>query len=384
MTPRKPGYIVLLAVMIIAAMSAVVTSIINRVLVYNRLQQVLVDREQARLLALSGIQIAIAQLSAEDTPEATDKSKKEPEKKVVNKMGDELKKVLPILNRWQEFALTQEQGGVAGSCEIYLTAEQGKINLNALYDFKKKQFVKTALHPSTPLRMSEGERSTGQQPGKNQQDARKAQPEAAKQSPVDGQKIVQAAGDLFPIKGQVFAEVVGDILKQRGKPLADVTELLQDKKMQKLRDMIFVSREGKDKKSKPALLDLFTVETSSDNKNGLQPAVLSRSVGLMLQLKDLSSVDKKVIDKLIEQLKPLTGAVQWQQQWDKILSPVYGKQYNALNNDIRQLFATEFETLSFSVVSYGKFKNTLVKVYAVIKKRVQEPHEYCIKKLYWI
>lgn len=408
MQQSKPGYIVILAVMIIAAMTALVTSVVNRMMVYTKLQYVLADREQARMLALSGLQIAIAQLisdapttfttemplSRQQEPALRASGQGNPGGQQLDRGADaqkktaedkspaaQFKKVLPIINRWQQFAFTEDQGGIAGSCEIYIAAEQGKINLNALYDFKKKQFVKpdpAVAYPGLPPRQAMADK-----PG--QQSQSQGSKSGASQA-VDGLKILQAVGDLFPIKGQIFAEAVGDVFKARGRPLVDVTELLSDKKFQKLKDMLFIAPEKErsaqdSKKERAALLDLFTVETNAEQKNGLQPLVISRSVGLMLQLKAINNVDKKMFDKLVESLKNLKIPVQWQQQWDQLLSPVYGKQYNVLSNDIKQLFATEFETLTFSVVCYGKFRNTLIKVYAVLARQEEE---YCIKKLYWL
>lgn len=376
MQQHKPGYIVILAVMIIAAMTALVTSVINRVMVYTKLQYVLADREQARLLALSGVQIALAQLSAEQAKEIN--NKKEPEKKAAMNISGpkpeekaaQFKTVLPLLNKWQQFAFAEDQGGVAGACEIYIAAEQGKINLNALYDFKKKQFVAPDVQKKSAQAGVVAKPQNATSGMQNQVPA------------IDGLKILQAIGDQLPMKGQIFAEAVGDVFKARGRPLVDVTELLSDKKFQKMRDMLFVTPEKEGKQERLALLDIFTVETNIEPKNGLQPLVISRSLGLVLQLKALDKVDKKNMDKLLEQVKALQVPVAWQQKWDQLLSPVYGKQYSALSNEIKQLFATEFETLTFSVLCYGKFKNTLVKVYAVLARNHAD--EYCIKKLYWL
>jgi len=321
MTSRRPGYVLIIAVLIIGLMAAMIGRIVNQVVVFNKLQRVLIDREQARMYALSGIEIASAQLAYEEK---------------------EFIKAFPTLNRWQQFEMRDSKQGTAGMCEIYVVAEQGKINLNKLYDFKKKQFIKE----------------------KN----------------IDGLKILQTAGNVLPAKGQIVAEVIGAIFKERGRPLDDLFELFGDKRFKKIADNLMPVPE-----KIGSFTDLFTLETKNEL---LQPLLLSPSMGKVLSLKEITKIDKKAFDTLKDQLKNLTGSVQWQQKWDTLIAPIYGKQYASLAAEIKNLFAQEFETLSFSVVSYGKFGNAVVKVYAILQQEASpEPAKlvkYCIKKLYWL
>src|SRR5690606_18056883 len=48
---------------------------------------------------------------------------------------------VPRINRWQTFSLTEEKDGINGTIQICLMSEEGKININRIYDFEKKKFI---------------------------------------------------------------------------------------------------------------------------------------------------------------------------------------------------------------------------------------------------
>ena len=52
-----------------------------------------------------------------------------------------LKAILPVINRPQSFALKQAVDGINGTITIVLGSEEGKININKLYDFDKHKFL---------------------------------------------------------------------------------------------------------------------------------------------------------------------------------------------------------------------------------------------------
>src|SRR5207302_419514 len=65
------------------------------------------------------------------------------EKKDTNTPAEiqERENIIRMCNVWQQFLLTQEADGVDGTCEIYITCEHGKININELYDFEEKKYI---------------------------------------------------------------------------------------------------------------------------------------------------------------------------------------------------------------------------------------------------
>jgi hypothetical protein len=329
---KSPGYALVLAMLMIGVITMLIAGIVPKVMVFTRLGSVLMDREQARMLALSGMQIAIAQLSDEPQPETT-KDEKQKESEVYRA----LKRVQPIINRWQTFTFTQEKEGIDGSCELYIAAEQGKINVNLLYDFGQKKFVKDAK--------------------------------------VDGYKILQLASEKLP-QGKELPEIFSTLFKERGRPLQDVTEIFNDKKLKKKTPAVFLNP-----KISMALLDLFTVETK---KPLVQPLFLSKSLQEVLGLKTQEKFDKNTLDTILEKVKSAPKTIPWQQNWDTYLAPIYGKQYSTMVPELRAIFDEEFEMPHFSVISYGKFGKVVVKAYAVLQKNEGKSARYCVKKIYWI
>lgn len=303
MIQRRPGYVLILAVLMIGVVTVLLTTIVGKVIVFNRLQRVLIDRESARLLARSGVEIACAQLG---------KKRK-------------VEEIFELVNQEQIFKLTKKDDGIDGEIKIFVTAEQGKIPLNALYDFKKKAFVKNAQF--------------------------------------DGQKVLGSLGNSLGLSVELLIEAVTSLLKEQTEPLEDVSMLFTDARLQKI--------------PLEKLFDIFTVE----QKGAIQPLFLSRGVEKAL---GLAQLDQKQKEALTPEIKKLSGKISWQQTWDKLLAPLYGKQYNAIESAIRHLFVEEFETLSFSVVSYGKFGELTVKVYAILKAVDNKAVNYCIKKWYWL
>ena len=51
-----------------------------------------------------------------------------------------MSRILPTLNRWQEFDLKEKVDGVDGQIKVCLMCEEGKINLNRIIDFEKGTF----------------------------------------------------------------------------------------------------------------------------------------------------------------------------------------------------------------------------------------------------
>lgn len=344
---RKAGYVLVLAVSVIAIISIVLASVVTRVIVFNRVNHALVAREQARLLALSGLQIALAQITYRPEKSSESATKKQDKKSEKVDVMAEVRRIGPLLNHWQTFAFTRASEGIDGSCEIYIASEYGKINLNELYNFYKKKFVK---------------------------------------SPVDGFKVCQLIGEKLAslTHEHEFAQNLDAFFKERGRPLDDITQLLADKRFSRLKNYIMMAQNDGRQGDPMSLLDLFTVETK---RIGLQPWFLSRSVSLLLGCSEVRYGDKELWAKLGEKLKP-SAKMEWKQVWDELLMPVYKREFSLLPAEIRGLFSQEFETAPFSVVSYGRFNEALVKIYALIYM-FKEEHEtkaerFCIKKLYWM
>ena len=137
--------------MLIAVAMVLITSIYQKGSIFVPFISTMMQREQAKMLALSGVQVAMSQLAT--ASEAKDEKKKDTETPPAARtmlrsgsapaVGQEktfLAHLLPILNQWQTFKLKKDIDGVDGQIMIAVASEDGKINLNNLYDFSKKQF----------------------------------------------------------------------------------------------------------------------------------------------------------------------------------------------------------------------------------------------------
>ncbi len=361
------GYVLALAMGFIAIVSVLVTGLVHRVMVFHRVQYALIEREQARLLALSGVNIALAQLT--DVKKADEKKKEgqqapaaqapapktpaaggaqQPQPQAAKQpqqasMQSQLKKLTALLNRWQTFSLKEAGEGIDGTCEIYLTSERGKIDLNSIYDFAQRKFVK--------------------------------------RDGFDGEKICQLVSEKLSsvLKSGNFAEFLSAFLKERGYPLDDLSQLIADKRFEKMRDRLFMTPDGG-----VALFDVFTLETQQAQ---IQPWFITAGLGTVLGFQVGKGVDKKIWQKSLEKVPASVSTLKWQQQWDTLLAPVYGKEYGKLTGEVKSMFAEKFESAPFSVVSYGKFGVFTTKVYAIIEEKVTEQGKttgYGIRKLYWL
>ena len=203
-TQSKKGYILILTMLMIAGITAIVTYIFNRGMVQVSFANTVIIREKAKMLALGGLQVALAQLSYQKPQQKEDnKSQKVPAAPGVSQAPQQnpqqeatkelLTTILPALNRFQIFELHEPLDGIDGVLSICIMSEEGKINLNEIFDFKTQKF-------------------TGE--GKPAGDWKKILQELCK-------KIDAAT------KGQdLFTALVAALKKQDGAKFDDVTELL--------------------------------------------------------------------------------------------------------------------------------------------------------------
>ncbi len=133
---KKRGYVLVLTMMVLTIIALLVTQLFHKGSVHISFDQVMIDRQKAKTLALGGIQLAVSQLSVLKT--AT--GEKPDQKKEKDPAAELLKKVVPTLNRWQRFELKDAVDGIDGVVQIAISSEQGKIDINQFFDFEKKKF----------------------------------------------------------------------------------------------------------------------------------------------------------------------------------------------------------------------------------------------------
>jgi hypothetical protein len=323
-TKNKPGYVLTLTLALIALCMFISTYVFNKGFVFVRFSHTMIEREKARQLAYGGVQLAISQLAAfEKKPE---KEKKDEKAAAPASDGASLlKTLLPILNKPQKFTLKQPIDGINGTISITLGSEEGKININRLYDFEKHAFV--------------GE---GQASG-------------------DMKKMFQ---ELFTlIKEKNGADLFADFekfLKERKYPLNDPSELLKVKGFDVFKQDIFYDptmAKTRDEKDKIFLNDVFTVASS---KKEIEPWLFSNSLITLLNLKP-----EKPSEELLKNFKEQAD---WKNDWNKVLKPFYGVEFNALPKTIAALLNPAFNPQMFNVLSQATVGKVTVTLFVLLER----------------
>lgn len=342
----------------VGAAMVVATYIGHRGSYYLPFSKMILEREKAKMLALSGVQVAIAQLA--QSPEKKNNQKEQPQ---TDKSGatqttqknnperDFLLRILPTLNRWQDFELKEDIDGIDGKISICLMCEEGKINLNRIIDFKKNAFKGTDKSGWKII----------------MQEICKAIDRVAK------------TGDLFA----AFEKIV----KETQIPFNDATELITRKEFNHFKDTLFYQPPTAKKQDTIYLTDIFTVWSSSDK---LEPWLFSDSMNGLLGLPRVEVDDiKKRKEQAENWVKNFKEKSNWQQDWQTILMPMYGKELRTLPKNIDSMLSTTFAPKYFSVLVHGKVGDVTQIVYAILERNKQAQgdnieYEVIIKKLYWL
>src|SRR3990167_9636677 len=339
MRQQKPGYILVLTVTLVSLLVVMVTQIFNRGSAYLAYTTTIEKREQAKMLAISGVRLALSQLYVKKPEQKQGKDEKPPSEEALF-----LKQVLPILNRWQTISV--HQGGLDGDMKIYIACEDGKLNLNNLDEFEKQDFKGT-----------------------------KQEQEMFRKKILDKVKsIVHTDADLFIGLEKLFK-------KNR---INDVTQLLERPEYIIFANKVFVKPDMNITNPEIVLTDLFTTWSQED---GIEPWMFSQSMADVLGLQGAARATieskKESLQTWIKLFKP---TVQWQQEWNTSLGKVYGVDYKTLPQGIEGMLATKFGPKVFSVVSYGIAGEIIQKVFAIVVRSGNSYGDipYRIKKLYWI
>jgi len=339
---KSSAFVLLFSLMIISVIIMMTEQMIRGVMVGGCFTKTMVNREHAQMLALGGINIAIAQLTYKEDKEGKEKEQSQVESGVIkpeSELGGKDEKVTPFkrfifnlisnLNRWQTFELDPKIDGVAGTVKICITSEHGKININHAFDFKKQEFKKEFIALLGGLEI----------PGK--------------------------------LKPGEFLNKISEYLKNRSKKLYDVSELLNVADLENFNINIFYDPPKSFKKeAKPnsdlTLQDIFT--TWTDNEK-IDIMLLSDALCCLLNITRPRADDAK---KYKEKFKQSAMAFKddWGKDWDtnwKHLETIYGSKPKQLSS-IKDILVENFRPKVYSVLSYGKVGQVEQRLLAVIKE----------------
>jgi hypothetical protein len=340
MNKKNDASIVVISLMLLSVIILLTEQLFRNTYVGASFTKTMVERECAESLALGGINLAISQLIVDEGTEEDKKGKSllkqsketetEGDKKDFSPVQKFLYKVLPHLNRWQVFDLDEKTDGIDGFVKICISCENGKINLNEIFDFEKQVFL-----PEYDALL----------------------------------KALEIEGEM---KGGEIATKLEEFLKNRRKKIYDISELHAIEGFENI-DVFYkppkvASKKGE--RSGPnqnvALQDIFTVWTE-DSK--MEPAMLSDSMCAILGFRRPISDDSKTMDDKFKQFatsfKENIGA-NIEENW-QIFEPIYVDKPSFLQN-IQNVFSKQFGPTVYSVLSYGKVGNVEQGILAIIKK----------------
>lgn len=369
----KKGYVLPVTLMIMSIAIALLTSVMNRSFVYQDTISFELKRERLRLLANSGIQIAMAQVALilPDEKKGNDAAAKPADKKgetVLTPAQQWITQLMPIINSWQTFKLTEAVDGIDGSLQLYIACEQGKFNITRMYDILN---AKSVTDKSSKTTKNEPEKKS---------DGKKTNTQAAAPQKNWGEGVAQLL-EQNSIVG--FSKALTAFKAAYGRPPEDGVELATQEAVKAFKTNIFPSPDNKSILKTPLfLMDLFTSATATEKMN---PWLLSSSVAALLGLK--RNKEKFDLKEKIKEVKPFTN---WSQQWNKLLEPVYGKKFENIPKEISSLFAASFDATVCSVICIAQMQGVSQKVYAIIEK--MNPPEgispksviFKIKRMYWL
>ncbi|HTM06282.1 MAG TPA: hypothetical protein VL201_03485 [Patescibacteria group bacterium] len=359
---KKSGYILVLTMIMMAALSAIVVYIFNRGMTAIPLVGLVIEREKAKMVALSGVEVARSLIVAvHDTAEGSSKreetetSSLKPEntaKQPQNVDQKVVQQLLPMMGRWTTYLLKEHIDGTDGELKICITCEDGKINLNKIFDFKTHKFVGEGAQIGSWKIMLEA--------------------------------LLKQVETATKTTG-LFAALESFLKTQKG-PLEEVTQLLLIPAFAPFADKLYVQApEGlKEIVSSIALTDLFTLYSASTS---FEPWFLSTSVQLACGIGiNMSTVQQRTKD-VMQWTKNFKPSAQWKTDWNVTLKNVYTKEFNALPKGLDNFFAGSFKPTFFGVFVQGTVGKVTQKIYAIIERtrhshNNQIVYDSVVRKLY--
>lgn len=317
----QKGYILVFSFSILALCTALISLCIIKGITHKKFCQATIEREQLDNFALSGIALAQSFLSfASDnqttseqknqTPTTSGQIEKENEDIFEKKL---IERVLPVVNKPKLFMLKNIIADFPVQLKLTIFSEDGKINLNGLYDFIEKKFYDQGIE------------------GKD------------KKAYISWIFEKIAALEEKPSLLEPFIKH----LEQRKGPFNDVTELLQIPEFaQQFQDTVFYTTQNldKNKKNRLFLTDIFTVTCKHDR---MQPWLLSESIQALAGIKsEKNRLDKK--DKKID-LTKFSLQADWKNDWKMTLQPIYDLSYDQIPDQLRTMLSSSFSADFFSI-----------------------------------
>ena len=347
---KQAGYILVFTMIMMASLTAIVIYIFNRGMTAIPLISLVIEREKAKMVAFSGIEVArslivaIHDQSQEKKEESAEKKPSNEGEKQPTTDGESKQKpnndqlfvqqIVPGLGRWTTYVLKEHIDGVEGELKICITCENGKINLNKIFDFKTHKFVGEGAQTGNWKTMLE--------------------------------LLLKPVGTATKT-ADLFAGLEGFLKAQKG-PLDDVTQLLLVPAFVSFADKLYVmspKEPNKEIMSAIALTDLFTLYGDSAS---LEPWCLSTSVQMACGIAVNTSTVQQRAKDVVQWTKNFKPFWQWKTDWNISLKNVYQKELAGLPKGLDAVFTVTCKPTFFGVLVQGTVGKVTQTVYAIIER----------------
>ncbi len=357
MVGARSGYIFMVTLFMLAGMTAIATYVYMRGTAYIPFMNTMIDQHKAKLMALGGLQIGIQQLTYVERKEDTKSSDNNKQGQQQESEAQQLyMRLMPALNRWQVFELRKAIDGIDAVIRLCIVCEEGKLDLNQIYDFKRKQFK-------------------GQ--GQAQGDMKKVMELVCKRI-----ESIMGMRDLLPALEQM--------LKKRGYPLNDVTQLLTLSEWATFNNYLFYEPSQETKVPEKPVLYLTDIFTIYSGTMTIEPRLFSNAwLGIMGMPQAYQGQVKERAELIKKISKQFKQTVQWKTDWNTQLKPIYQKELQSLPKGLDSVLSVNFDPRQFLIridATVGTITQRLIAVVERVKKAQAEKSEYegVIKKMYWL
>jgi len=327
---KKPGFILFLLFSILSMCSVLLSLYFAQTVMYRQLMTTLIMQQRTERLALGCVSLATNIITV--IPEK-DAKKSAPKKSDASPDNETLlKQMFPYFNKQETFQLTEKDDGIDAKIFITIGSEQGKLNLNSLYDIETKKFI------------DEGK-------------------------PSDRKKIcvwlfekiaqITKTTTLFPAFEKHMSEKKTDF--------NDVTELLTIKEFETVfQGRVFLNFDNTAQQENIFLTDIFTVSTEQET---ISPWLFSYSWCKILGLKPKQTLTDEEKNKLFK----VSGqahdwATDWKTNWEN-LQVLYNKEYKDLAQEIKTILTPLFEVNIFSLLLKANIKETSSTIFTIVKSK---------------
>lgn len=347
---KKDGYILFLLFSILSVCAILMSIYFSRTMIYRQLMQQLTQQQHAQLLNFSSMALAktliLPEQKQDDAAQQTPKAKANP---ADNNNVKNFIKIFPYFNKEKKHELKQTPDNFTATLSLSIQSEQGKLNLNSLYDFKNKKFINEGKKASPGNQPNNGKLpDTGQQPDT---------------------KVfcVWLFNQIAAITGKPnLFQSFEQHLKTRVNDFNDVTELLIIPEFaEQFKDCLFFDPTDKNNK-KIFLTDIFTVTTEQES---LHPLLFTHSWCVLLGLQPKQNMSNDEIQKIILALQEQSS---WETMWPKSLELFYQKGYKDLAQEIKWILTTRYEANIFSLLLKTKIGETKSAIFTIVKTNTKQ------------